>query len=348
MLNPNKPKSTKGPGGAGREFSLSQRVVGICAILVYGLICFLVGVLVGRHDPSFDTRQTAAAVKPKSEVRPLPPPAPRSEPRGEQTSPQPVIMPTSAPPVRPAADAGAPEAPTRTPRITERPAPPKEPAQGSDDTRVPEKQPEGVQPRRDSSRNGPPTDKGQRPAPKNEKPPGHAKTAPEAPEKPVANDARPDAGKPVAQGPAKPKDTQPPAPSKKPEVAGPPKGEATQAGPQAEPRPGAATPSTTQTPGETSPAASAEDPEPSATPPAAKGAYVIQVASFSSSNRAQAEDARRRLSAHANLTAELVTSEDGKYVRVIVGNYPDLKTAEKARDALRERKGFADCFVRRR
>jgi len=347
MLNPNKPQSTKGPGGKGQEFSLSQRVVGICAILVYGLICFLVGVLVGRHDPSLSTRQTAAVVKPKSEARPLAPPAPRSEARGEQKSPEPVIMPTSAPPVRPAADAGAPKAHTETPRITERPAPPKEPAARRDDARTPEKQPEGSHPRPDSSRNGPPEDKAKGPAPKRARPPGHAKTAQEAPEKPAANDTRPHADKPAVQGPAKPKDTPTPGPSKKPVAAGPPKGEATQAGPQAEPRPGAATPSTTQTPGETSPATSAGTPKPSA-PPAGKGAYVIQVASFSSGNRAQAEDARRRLSAHANLTAELVTSEDGKYVRVIVGNYADLKTAEKARDALRERKGFADCFVRRR
>ena len=282
---------------------MSQRVVGICAILVYGLICFLVGVLVGRHDPSFDTRQTAAVVKPKPEARPLAPPAPRSELRGEQKSPQPVVMPTAAPPAGHPADAGAPEAHSAMPRVTERPAP------------------------------------------KRAELPGHVKTPQEAPEKPSANDT---AGKPAVQGPAKPKDTPTPAPSKKPVAAGLPKGEATQVGPKAQAKPAAPTPATTQTPGKTPPPASTTLPKPSAPPPAGKGAYVIQVASFSSSNRGQAEDARRRLSAHANLTAELVTSEDGKYVRVIVGNYPDLKTAEKARDALRERKGFADCFVRRR
>lgn len=339
MLNPNKPKSTKGLGGKAQEFSLSQRVVGICAILVYGLICFLVGVLVGRHDPSLSTRQTAAVVKPKPEAWPLAPPAPRSELRGEQKSPRPVIMPTAAPP----ADAVAPETPT--PRITERPAPAKKPEARRDDARTGEKQPEGSQPRPDSSRNGPPEDEAKSPGPKRAKPPGRAETAQEAPAKARANDT---AGKPAAQAPAKRKDTPTSGASEKPVAAVPPKGETTQVGTKAQAKLSATTPATTQTPGKTHPPASATLPKPSATPPAGKGAYVIQVASFSSSNLAQAQDARRRLSAHANLTAELVTSEDGKYVRVIVGNYPDLQTAEKARDALRERKGFADCFVRRR
>jgi len=347
MLNPTKPKSTKGPGVKGQEFSLSQRVVGICAILVYGLICFLVGVLVGRHDPSLRPSQTAAVVKPKSGARPLTPPAPRSEARGEQKSPQPVIMPTSAPPVSPAAAADIPKEHTKTPRITERPAPPRQDAARGDEARTPDKQSEGAHPRPDSSRNPPPEDKAKRPAPKKAKPPGRAKNAQEAPAKPAAEEARADAGKPAAQGPAKPKGSQPPAPSKKPEVAKPPKGEGTPAGPNAQAKPAAATPAEAQAPAKQPAVTPAQAPKPSG-PPAGTGTYVIQLASFSSSNRAKAEDARRRLSAHANLTAELVTSEDGKYVRIIVGNYPDLKTAEKARDALRERKGFADCFVRRR
>ena len=81
---------------------------------------------------------------------------------------------------------------------------------------------------------------------------------------------------------------------------------------------------------------------------AKKGEYSVQIVAFSAGERLAAEQYKARLEANTDLEADLVTSEDGKYVRVLVGRYPDKASAAKARDELRKRKGFADCFVRRR
>ena len=40
--------------------------------------------------------------------------------------------------------------------------------------------------------------------------------------------------------------------------------------------------------------------------------------------------------------------KDGKYIRVLIGDYAEKGEAAKARDELRKRKGFADCFVQSR
>ena len=125
MLNPNVNKPTPSVSRLGSEFSSSQLVIATCVFLIMALVCFALGVLVGRYD--------AAASRPKQNVpsvetaagpsRPLPP-APRGEstepqPVGVQKSPRPVVMPPTKAqtPGFPSADGAAPSGP----RVSEHP-----------------------------------------------------------------------------------------------------------------------------------------------------------------------------------------------------------------------------------
>ncbi len=91
-----------------------------------------------------------------------------------------------------------------------------------------------------------------------------------------------------------------------------------------------------------------------ATPPAVpaadgKSPYAIQVASLTGPARKErALEFQRRLESNAGIKAELVTTEDGKTIRVLVGGYPDRESATKACEDLKKRQGFKDCFVKRR
>jgi len=71
--------------------------------------------------------------------------------------------------------------------------------------------------------------------------------------------------------------------------------------------------------------------------------YTVQVAAIPVGNRDKAEQYLKR---HNALTPELLVSEDQKYLRVIVGDFPDRRSALEKRDELRKRKEFSDCFVR--
>jgi cell division septation protein DedD len=73
------------------------------------------------------------------------------------------------------------------------------------------------------------------------------------------------------------------------------------------------------------------------------------VASFSGPNRKTlGEEYRKRLEANSELKADLVSSEDDKLVRVLIGSYPDREMAAKACKELKNRAGFSGSFVRRR
>lgn len=89
-------------------------------------------------------------------------------------------------------------------------------------------------------------------------------------------------------------------------------------------------------------------PSKAGSPGAAGESYGVQVAAFSAAHREQAEESRRLLESNSDLKADIVTSEDGRWVRVIVGNYPDRGTAEAERDRLKKKAGFSDCFVQKR
>ncbi len=61
-----------------------------------------------------------------------------------------------------------------------------------------------------------------------------------------------------------------------------------------------------------------------------------------------AEASKKRLEANTDMKADLLPSEDGKIIRVIVGHYPDKDSAAQACAELKKRAGFADCFPRKR
>ena len=99
MLNPNVSKPTPGVSRLGSEFSSSQLVIATCVFLIMALVCFALGVLVGRYDvTSSRPKQSVQSTETTPEsARPLPP-APRKETvppeeEGVQKSPRPVVMP---------------------------------------------------------------------------------------------------------------------------------------------------------------------------------------------------------------------------------------------------------------
>ena len=321
----------------GGDLTPSQLVLAICVFLCAALICFSLGVIVGKYDERISLRE-------KERLAMKPPPAkPSSKPldsmakaagaadtkgapasgRGIQTSPRPIGAQPS--PGKP----GYPESPgpgtgivQAGPRVSEHPAPPKP---GSGDGTA-------------------------------------ASTAP-APEQ---ADGKGAAGAPPAAAP-------PPEPEKKPAAQTP----AAKPGPEAKKTEGAAGSPKSEAPKVEPPKAQAPKAEaknvqaalePVVTPPAAgtgaagggtvaapakaaegkKGLYTIQLASLTSATRKeQALGMKKKLEA-GGLQPELLISRDGARVSVVVGRYPDRQSAQSACNELRKNRGFADCFVRTR
>lgn len=86
----------------------------------------------------------------------------------------------------------------------------------------------------------------------------------------------------------------------------------------------------------------AQSMKPSAAP------YAIQLIAFSAVDTAKAEEYKVRLEKNTDLKPEVVPSKDGKWVRVLVGAYPDRASAEKARDEIGKKAEFRKCFVQAR
>ena len=88
--------------------------------------------------------------------------------------------------------------------------------------------------------------------------------------------------------------------------------------------------------------------KPPATPPT-RGAFAIQAASLSGENRMKlAEDLKKQLEGELKLNVELARSKDDKFVRVLIGDYPDREAAAKACIELKKRPGLSGCFVKAR
>jgi len=97
---------------------------------------------------------------------------------------------------------------------------------------------------------------------------------------------------------------------------------------------------------------------PATEPPAAKkappptptsqstGRYAIQVAAFTAKNRKLAEDFVRAMRTESNYQARIVRSHDGKYYRVLVGEYRDRQAADAARAAIAKKPELSDCWVK--
>jgi cell division protein FtsN len=82
---------------------------------------------------------------------------------------------------------------------------------------------------------------------------------------------------------------------------------------------------------------------------AQSGRFVIQVASFSGKDkRSTADVCKTRLERNAGIKAEILGTDADEYLRVVIGDYGDKESAQKACAELRQRRDFAQCFVRAR
>ena len=336
MLKPNKPRARKRNIEI-PELTTGQQIGAIVALLVVGLICFALGILVGNKQPRpYPTPQAMAqereaGLTAKEPVSP--PPSPRGEVRrtaaplpqeGIQKSPRPVAMNVSKPAKTavPAAEGGRKPAPAPG-RATERPAPPKKAA-----TPVPEpvKAPE------------PPST-----------PPASSTGAEEvalAPESPAAGTPPSQSAKPTAPASDTADAAAPGATANTPMS---PKTPTAPKAPDAPSRPNEVA-AVTSAPVVTAPAPQlAESEAVSPVLAATGGPFVIQLHSFSGPNREQAAQKAQDPLLEAGFPVELIPSADGKYVRVVIGGYPDKKTAEAARKELAARPDIPDdCWVRKR
>ncbi len=351
MLTPNKPKSAKAKRSSIPELTPGQQIAAIVVFLLVALFCFSLGIVVGRYQPPTGPVSTAGLPTPNSLQRdPLPPSPRRQSPsnqtlpdgEGEQSSPKPVRMPNAATSGPGFPGVNTPQTGmdgTQPPpgRVFELPAPStprKEPERSMLETAPP-----------DAATGQPPTT----PAALEPKIlPGESPAAVEPPGQdssagPMGADPQPSAITTAAASPVNP--TAPTRPrSDEPEIV-----ESTPVGSAATEEPAALEPLAAA-----SPAAPATPAQPAApldpgAPSAATGGFTVQVHSFTGPRRAEmARQARDKLVA-AGVTADIVSSADGVFFRVIVGNYTNKTDAAKACAELKSRPDIPDdCFVRQR
>ncbi len=260
------------------EVSPGQMVIAVCSVLFLGLLCFLIGVVVGRYDHSFrdapiigrggDAADEAPAVESE-----------RDEPQGEghQVYPRPVVLPNS----------GRQTQPQDSPQIVDLPAP----------------------------------EARQEPAPAPQQP-----SAPAPPE--------PD---PAPQAPAQPGPIPPPRPGDEPSV------DTEAAEENAE----------NDAPFQLEPLdASEEEALQMAGDPvelSSGGEFTIQLISYRTEDRQVAEGYASQMSGRTSLQTAMQPSEDGRFVRVFAGEFPDRPTADRALSLLQQRfDDFDESFVRQR
>jgi cell division septation protein DedD len=78
-----------------------------------------------------------------------------------------------------------------------------------------------------------------------------------------------------------------------------------------------------------------------------EGRYSIQVAAFKSASREEARDFVRQVEKTVDLPVALMESGDGEMLRVFVGSFKKESQGREARDELRKRKGFEDCWLKK-
>ncbi len=78
------------------------------------------------------------------------------------------------------------------------------------------------------------------------------------------------------------------------------------------------------------------------------GPYTIQVISYTAGDRSMAEAYAEGITEETGLEPTLSLSEDGAFLRVFVGAFPDQEMARTAMERLQEMEKFEDSFVRRR
>ena len=130
-----KPKSVLDRELHTAEFTSGQLVIAICGLLIAALLCFLLGVLVGRYERNTEDRMLVQQIAdesatpdlaqqtPKTVPAPAPAPAPTSAPppARPQTPPPAPPTPPAEPPARETAPAESVPAPQAQPREEEPP-----------------------------------------------------------------------------------------------------------------------------------------------------------------------------------------------------------------------------------
>lgn len=76
------------------------------------------------------------------------------------------------------------------------------------------------------------------------------------------------------------------------------------------------------------------------------GRFTIQLVAYSVANRARAESFVADIKKSDQLDARLVMSQDGKHIRVWVGDFADRASAERRQEELRQNELFKNCIVK--
>jgi hypothetical protein len=336
MARSKKPRSLQNRDEPVLQLTSHQRIVAISAILLWGAFCFVLGIVATNVDQYLEQRRGSAAVEEDAAEAPDEPGqrSTATTPKGQKpagggqmgegrvTSPRQGVI-TSAKPKPPTEETTRTLPQRDSARVAER---------GVPEVTLPVKVPAPAPEKSAPKATGTETPVGrkttvseQKPTPKPEATATKKETT--APVEPIAPM---EPKEPAAASPPKPAAESEPAPNTTPAW----QPESSTGRPQEE----------------TKPAAAAPPPSPPATPDgvgtsAPTGGFGIQVASFGVTNVGKAEEYRKQAAADTGLPARIVTSEDGKHLRVLVGTYATKEAARKACDELRKRKEFADCYV---
>jgi hypothetical protein len=71
--------------------------------------------------------------------------------------------------------------------------------------------------------------------------------------------------------------------------------------------------------------------------------YGVQIAAFQT--RERAEVSMRELEAKSPYRGQIIVASSGRLFKVVAGTYADKTTAAEARQVLRTRYNYSDCFV---
>lgn len=270
--SPSKPRADQNQDTFTAELTSGQLAFGVCILILFGMACFMLGVLIGRYQPS-ERQQVASLASSQSEA----------DQEADQSGAQPSPDRADTAPEKRRSVVEVPPPPARR----NRPETPEEP---------------------DVQRRGSPSK--QTGAKADATPPKPLPKGPD-PDKPAPSRVTVSLAKPVKKDPAKvasvPVSTPPSRPAvKKPEAPAPP--------------------------------AARSDP--------GAGSFTVQIGVFS--ERKNAEAAQRTLELKTRYKVELLPVAGGTKTLVAVGRFPDRASALRARDELRAKHGYKDCFIKKR
>lgn len=314
MPSPRRGRSLSGGDKLTAEFTSGQLVIGIVCALFFCVVCFMLGILVGKTDPSL---QAVTQDSPPAATTPPAPAAtattkPAGGAVGTQQSPRTDgLRPHSTQQAKPTELAPLPSAsasggPVRVARET--------PATETTRTRI----------------DTPAAPAQQAPA---------AATTPATPAPPAATPA----SEPTQTAAATPS-TMPATPTPATPTAPTP---AAPAAPTTPAAPVAITPVVPADPVLAPATPTAAPTTQSAASSARGGAFGVQIASLGGADRqAKANAFIQKFKQDTGLDAQAIPSEDGQLLRIVVGGYPNRQAADAACAELKKRPGLGDAFVR--